>query len=139
MTNVQILPVDFFPSTTNPVNPLLYEAVQKWCKERFGAAPELHKELKTWVAVSHGDEGYRVHSLVSARLGVDCHTFHVDKADDAAMIRDAMLTRAASFIADQFGAGTKVMVYVAPEKERIWRRFLKLIRAVPANRWIVEV
>jgi len=140
-----IFPVEFFEGSTNPKNPHLFDAVQKYCENEFGGRIPLHGNLKAWAVVSESDEGYTVHGLTILRFMLDCPTFHVTSADDeegrelARGVRDMLMKRAAAFLQDQFGVGTRIMVHVAPEKERFWRGFLRLIRAKPANRWEVEV
>lgn len=140
-----ILPLEFFDNTTNPKNPHLFEAVEKYCKQEFGGPLVLNANLKNWVVVTHDDAGYHVLGLTSLRYSLDCPTFHVTAAEDeegrelARKVRDLLMTRAAAFLQDQFGVGTKVTVIVKPESERFWASYLRMIKAKPANRYEVVV
>lgn len=146
----QVYPLEFFisvnGSTPPPRDPLLFEAVQKFCKEQFGAEREFHNDVKTWVVAEHGDAGYLVHGITSLRVMLDCYTFHVrppgddrESRDEAVQVRNKLLERAVSFIQDKYGCHSRVLVYVDSKVERFWRGFLRLIGAKPAGRWEVEV
>jgi hypothetical protein len=145
MKGITIVPIEFFENSTNPKNPHLFEAVQKYCEREFGSKVGLDKNLRNWAVVSEDDSGYVIHGLTSLRFMLDCPTFHVTAAEDkegrelARKVRDMLMNRAAAFLQDQFGVGTRIQVHVAPTAERFWRGFLRLIGAKPANRWEVQV
>ena len=148
---IQLEPLEFFPDG-NPRQPLLQEAIDKYCEQEFGQRVAFSQDIKTWAAVSQEENGWKVHGLVSIRLMLDCHTFHVTAPSEegdrqkvegereiARTVRDLLLLRASSFIQDHYGRKSRVMVYVSAEKERYWKSFLRMIKAKPANRYELEV
>jgi hypothetical protein len=147
---LQVLPLEFYQSANGaappPRDPLLFEAVQKFCEKEFGERRQFQFDFKTWVVVSHDDSGYVVHGITSLRNMLDLYIFHIAPAGEDKEARDQARNvtfllhgRASAFIQDQFGKGSRVQVFVAPAVERFWKGFLRMIKAKPSNRWELEV
>lgn len=148
-------PVEFFPNSTNPKSPAVFDAAQKFCEEQFGHRLELaDSTTKTWVVIKteESGEGFKVIGLSQFRRVLDIPTFHVAPADEslegdaleaakqeARSSRDMLTTRMWGYAQDHFGAGQDVFVFIDPKTERFWKGFLRLIRAVPSNRYKLVV
>jgi len=147
VTRFDVVPIHFDPSG-NPMDRNLYDAAQAFCKREFGKEVNFRGNVKTWARVKISDEGdgYEVVGMVALGQVIDCHMFHVkpggedeDSRKEARQTRDALMARAAGFIQDYAGTGTDVLVYVSEEQRPWWAGFLRMIRARPANRFIVKV
>ena len=143
-----LLPLDFNDGV--PKDRILFDAVQVFCEAEFGVKLNLAKNGKTWAAVKVSDtgEGYEVIGLTSIAFAIDCPVFHVKPAADdanpaqhdaAKAVRDKLMERASAFIQDSYGPGTEVFVHVAPDVERFWKGYLRMIGAKPSNRVIVKI
>lgn len=140
MSILRTLPVNFFEGSTNPVDPFLFEAVNKFCDAEFGQRLNLYTQAKVWALV----EGEEVVGLTTMQMTPDIPTFHVSRGSDseehrerARKGRDLLTNRLVSFTQDNWGCGKEVHVFVDPSVERFWKPFLRLVRARPANRVIV--
>lgn len=147
MKRISVFPLDF-DQQGNPKDRFLFDAAQKFSEKEFGKPVQQGGMVKTWCAVEYSDsgEGYRVVGMTTIAFALDCQMFHVEAGDDsvesrdaARAVRDALMARASSFIQDQSGVGTEIMVFVSPKQERFWKGYLRLIGATPANRHIVKV
>lgn len=144
MSKLIAVPLDFFPNSTNPKDPHLLDAAQKFCKEQFGEPYPFSANLKSWVVVDVNANDYEVVGVTSTRAEIDVPLFHVKRPTDregmrqAEQVRDMMVTRLTHFVQDGYGTGRTVFVHIEPAVERFWRRFLKLINAAPSNRVIVK-
>lgn len=144
-------PIEFEPNSTNPKNPQVFDAAQDFCQQEFGHHLDLNPG-KAWAVVKPGESGPDVIGLSQLVRSLDIPTFHVAKAletgerekDEAALqevrtARDLLTGRMWSYIQDTMGTGQLVTVRVAPEVERYWKSYLRLIRAEKANRYILQV
>jgi hypothetical protein len=142
---MQIIPIEFEVGTGAPRDPHLYDALQKYFEQEFGSRQLISNNIKTWAVVEHDNDGYKILGVTALRYMIDCPMFHVSEGRDeetwkrAVEARDMLFNRARAFLQDQAGTGTRVMVYVAPLAQRLWKGFLKKAGAVPANRFEVGV
>lgn len=148
-------PVEFEPNSTNPKHPQIFDAAQKFCEEQFGHRIDMAPgSLKTWVVIKteESGEGFKVIGLSQFRRVLDIPTFHVAPADEtltgdeheAALqetrnVRDMLTSRMWGYAQDQFGCNQDVFVFIDPATERFWKPYLRLLRAKPANRYILTV
>lgn len=139
-------PLEFFPNSTNPKQPLVFEAAQVFCEQQFGSRMDLaDSNHKTWVVIKRDNDGEKVIGISRFRRVLDIPLFHVAPGEtdgareEARQVRDILTGRMWSYAQDQFGAGGEVMVFIDPKTERFWKSYLRLIRAKPANRYILQV
>ena len=150
-TRIFAYPVEFEPNSTNPKSPQVFDAAQDFCQREFGKSLNLVLG-KAWTVVRPGESGPEVIGLCQLVRSLDIPTFHVakpletggcenDKAalQEARTARDLLTGRMWSYIQDTMGTGQSVTVHVAPEVERYWKSYLRLIRAERANRYILQV
>jgi hypothetical protein len=139
-------PMDFHQDG-KPRDPQLYGAVQVYAKNQFGEELVFPYYAKVWAALAQ-EEGqpYQVIGILALRNAIDVCTFHVspptlDKNGLrlAEQARDMMFVRGHDYIADLGNTGYPVLVYVAEEAQRYWRKFLKRIGAKQANRFEVKI
>jgi hypothetical protein len=148
-------PVEFFTNSTNPKQPAVFEAAQKFCEAQFGGRLDMSSaSVKVWVVIKTDDvgDGFRVIGISQMRRVLDIPTFHVEKPDEtltgeayeAAKMevrtaRDQLTGRMWGYAQDQFCTGQPVFVFIDPAAERFWKGYLKLIGAEPAHRFILNV
>lgn len=148
-------PIEFESNSTNPKQPLVFEAAQKFCEEQFGKRLDLaDSRLKTWVVLKteESGDGFKVIGLSQFRRVLDIPTFHVAKPDEsltdeaseaakeeARSVRDLLTTRMRGYAQDHFGAGQDVFVFIDPATERFWKGYLRMIHAESAHRYILKV
>lgn len=140
-------PLEFEPNSTNPRQPLLLDAANAFCEEQFGHRLDLaNSNLKTWIIIKRDTDNEKVIGISRFRRVLDIPVFHVAPGGDtesgrneARQARDLLTSRMWSYAQDQFGAGGEVMVFIDPATERYWKSYLRLIRAKPANRYILQV
>jgi hypothetical protein len=147
--SILILPLDF-DANGLPKDRILFDAMQKFCTDEFGRPRDFRGASKTWavVEVSEQGEGYEVIAGGTLAFAIDCPFFHIKRpADDAAdqdfekarHVRDLLVTRMAAYVQDNTGPNTEVMVFIAPEQQRFWASYLRMLKAKPSNRFIVKV
>lgn len=141
-------PLEFEPNSTNPKQPQVFDAAQKYCQQQFGHELDLaNPGMKTWVVIKTDKEGdgFKIIGISRFRRVLDIPVFHVTKAEtedgreEAREVRDMLTSRMWSYAQDQFGAGGEVMVFIDPTTERFWKGYLRLIRAKPAHRYTLQV
>lgn len=145
-SRVFVQPVNF-DAQGNPLDKILYDAVQKFAEVEFCRQIDFKGVGKAWAVVKMTEvgDGYEVIGISRLAQPVDCHIFHVREGlddaerEEARNVRDLLTGRMVSYIQDFYGVGTEVFVHVAPAQERWWKSYLRLLRARPANRWIVKV
>jgi hypothetical protein len=145
--NTRMMPLDFEKDV--PRDGKLFAAVQSYCEKEFGSRidPRFYTRLWAVEALKDEDPEYsEVIGIVGIRNTIDCPTFHLSLLTPdkeglrlAEQARDMMMYRVAAYIQDLGLRGSNVLVYVAPERERFWRRFLTRIKAVPANRYSITI
>ena len=141
------VPLDFEANTNNPRDRNLFDAAQNFCKEQFGAEYSFHLNGKNWCVIEVSDEGEGFEVIaVSGMVWVpDCRLFHVKPGTNketwkrAEDVSTALMKRMAAYLQDSIGLGTRVLVFVEPKTEGIWKRFLRRVGAKPANRYEVTV
>jgi hypothetical protein len=125
------------------VSPYALEAAQKFCKEELGEPYDFHHGLKSWAAIDV--ESQEVVGAATIRLAYDIPMFHVkpgadreERKETSEPARNQLVERLVHYVQDNAGVGQGVFVHVAPEQQRLWRAFLKVINAQPSNRVIVK-
>ena len=147
--NVVLRPLDF-NAAGEPVDGALHAAAQVFCEKEFGAKRDFKYYARCWAVLATKPEDsayFEVMGLLGGRNTFDVQLFHVIplSLDKEGMVltheaRDKMIDRARSWCSDAlYLSGQSVLVYVDPKTERYWRRFLKQIKAEPANRISVVV
>lgn len=143
MKRITTIPLDFIKGTPNPVSPYTFEAAQKFCTAELGEPYDFQHSVKSWVAVEY--ESQEVIGAATIRLAYDVSLFHVKQGVDREQRKDVseparnqLVERLVHFVQDNSGVGQGVFVHIAPEQERLWRAFLKVIGAQPSNRVIVK-
>ena len=147
MTQVRMVPVDVVNGAPKDVG--LYRAVQVYSEKEFGAGVEVSYYHRVWAVVALKEEEpeyMEVIGLMGARNVIDWPLFHVtpltqDKAGLklAEQARDMMVARGRNYIEDLGMRGTSVLIFVSEQGQRYWRRFLKKIGALPANRFELKI
>jgi hypothetical protein len=141
LRNLVSVPVDYNPA--GPTNPELAESVQKFCTEQFGAPFPFWLNLKGWAVVDKSN-GETV-AVTTIRAAYDVPMFHVKPSDDreerkevSEPARNMLVGRLVNYVQDHGGVNQGVFVHIAPEQERLWKAFLRVIHAQPSNRVIVN-
>jgi hypothetical protein len=143
--SLRVVPIDF-RQDGKPANPSLHSAVQEYAKNEFGEELNFGYYAKVHTLINEEADKITVMGLLGSRAAIDVCMFHItvpsqdkDGLRLAEQGRDLMFQRGQAYLADLGHTGTTVLVYVAAEAERYWRRFLRKIGAKPAHRYEVEV
>lgn len=143
MSTIVDVPLDFSNGVARDAK--LLELTQEFCKAEFGNEYPFSQNLKSWVTVElEDDQSYKVLGVTSIRGEIDVCLLHIKRPSDreqmrtAEQVRDRMVTRLVHWVQDNYGMGKPVFVYIDPSVERLWRKFLRFIKAEPANRVIVR-
>lgn len=143
MRRIVTVPIDFVNGTPTPTSPQLLESVQKFCKEQFGEPYPFYLNLKGWAALDH--ETHETLGVTTIRGQYDVPMFHVlqgttreERKEVSEPVRNQLVGRLVNYVQDHGGVNQGVFVHIAPEQERLWRAFLKVINAQPSNRVIVS-
>lgn len=143
--NLRMTPIDF-NQAGEPRDPLLYAAVQEFAEKEFGEKLNVAYYARLFVALAVIEDKWKVVGVTGIRSSFDIPTFHIapqslDKEGFkvAEEVTNMMYMRLNNYLADLGNKGGSTLIYVAPEKERFWRRFLKRVGGKPANRYEVEV
>jgi len=146
MMFLQMRPMDF-QADGSPRDPKLYGAAQQYAKNQFGEELVFPYYAHVWSVLAVEESGaYAVIGLLGIRNTIDVCLFHVTpRTSDreglklAEQARDMMLYRGTAYLQDLGNSGSPILIYVAENAQRYWRRFLKKIGAVPANRFEVKI
>lgn len=132
-----------------PRDEKLGAAVQAFAEKQLGSKIVFPYYLRVWaiLAIREDDEDYfEVVGVTSLRNSPDCPLFHIapltsDKAGLklAEQARDLAVYRMHSYLQDAGLSGGTVLIYVSETAQRYWRRFLKRIKAKPANRFEMRI
>ena len=126
-----------------PRDAKLLADASEFYRTEFNTAPEFTNFAKVWAIL--GDDGL-ILGLTGVTSVVDCPLFHIkvpsmDKKGlrQAEAARDMAVWRMHSHLEDSGLSGTNALIYVSPETERYWHRFLDRIHATPAHRWEMRI
>lgn len=136
-------PLEFFPGSTAPKNPALFEQAQEFCVTEFGERQNLNDGAKTWVVVDREGEKEEILAIGTFRVALDIPRFHVKAAaddnekarDKARKARDTLTGRMWSYAQDTYGPERELFVFIDPKAERYWKSYLRMIGAKPAERY----
>lgn len=138
--HVFMVPVDFVEG--RPRDEKLYAAACRYYEDQFGRKNDFRGYAKAWVAL----DGETVVGLAGIQVAMDCSLFHCPPRNmtkeairEAEQVRDMMIWRLHANLEDGGFRGMEVLIYVAEQAERFWRRFLKKIGARPANRYTLTI
>jgi hypothetical protein len=143
--NLRMTPLDFRPDGA-PRDARLYESAKTFYENQFGETLDHAYYGRLWAAEAVCDDRVQVVGITGIRGTYDIPTFHVIPVSQdregfklAEETTAMMYFRLNNYLADLGNRGSTTMIYVAPQVERLWRRFLKRVGGKPANRWEVEV
>jgi hypothetical protein len=133
----------------NPRDEKLGAAVQIFCQKELGEPLVFSYYIRVWalLAVRPDDADYlEVIGVTGIRNTPDCSLFHIvpltaDKPGLklAEQARDLAVYRLYSYLEDVGQKGNTVLIFVSESAQRYWRRFLKKIKAEPANRFSLKI
>lgn len=142
---VRMTPLDF-GTDGKPRDQRLYDAAEEYCKREFGTEYNFLCYSRCWIVELVGEENTEVIGITGIWQVPDIPLFHVTlpSADKEGLkvaeeATNMMYARLDWYLADCGNRGRSALIFVAPEKERLWRRFLRRVGGKPANRYEVEV
>jgi hypothetical protein len=143
--NLRMTALDF-SKDNEPRDQRLFDAAQAYCKREFGCEMNFLAYIRTWVVEVIDGEKLEVIGITTVWNTIDIPTFHVSLPSGtkealkvAEEATNMMYSRLDWYLQDTGLRGRKTLIYVAPEKEALWHRFLRRVGGKPANRYEVEI
>jgi len=137
---MRIIPLEWGPDG-QCTNPELFGKVMEFTEREFGARHAGLPGFKRVFAVQR-DNG-EVNALTGINLRFDVPMFHVAQPTGRPAQRDALVAtdlcyaRLVSYIEDMGGKGVDTFVYVAPDAQGRWAKWLDGKGAKQAHRYVV--
>ena len=142
--NQRMTPIDMRDG--KPVDQRLYDAANAYCLKEFGQELNLAYYARAWLSEALVNGEWIPVGIAGVRNMLDIPTFHVTPVGQdreafkaAEETTSMMYMRLNNYLADLGNRDGSTLIYVAPEVERLWRRFLKRVGGRPANRYEVPV